>query len=82
MKNKLTIALVAHDKRKADMVDWACYNADYLSRQHLVCTGTTGSLIKNAFDEMGIPSDITCMNSGRWVATPRSRPWSYATRWI
>lgn len=64
MKNKLTIALVAHDKRKADMVDWACYNADYLSRQHLVCTGTTGSLIKKAFDEMGIPSDITCMNSG------------------
>ncbi len=64
MKHKLTIALVAHDKRKADMVDWACYNADYLSRQHLVCTGTTGSLIKKAFDEMGIPSDITCMNSG------------------
>lgn len=64
MKDKLTIALVAHDKRKADMVDWARHNAEYLSHQHLVCTGTTGSLIKKAFDEMGIKADITCMNSG------------------
>lgn len=64
MKEKLTIALVAHDKRKADMVDWTCYNAGYLSRHHLVCTGTTGSLIKKAFDEKGIEADIQCMNSG------------------
>ena len=45
MKDKLTIALVAHDNRKADMVDWARYNTEYLSKQHLVCTGTTGGLI-------------------------------------
>ncbi|MBO4978633.1 MAG: methylglyoxal synthase [Muribaculaceae bacterium] len=64
MKEKLTIALVAHDNRKADMVDWARYNAEYLSRHHIVCTGTTGSLIKKAFDEMGIEADIRCMNSG------------------
>lgn len=64
MKDKLTIALVAHDKRKADMVDWATYNAEYLSKQHLVCTGTTGSLIKKAFEEKGIQADIQCMNSG------------------
>lgn len=64
MKNRLTIALVAHDHRKADMVDWAKYNAGYLSRHHLVCTGTTGSLIKKAFDESGIEADIECMNSG------------------
>lgn len=64
MKDRLTIALVAHDHRKADMVDWAKYNAQYLSRHHLVCTGTTGSLIKKAFDELGIESDVECMNSG------------------
>ncbi|MDE5629476.1 MAG: methylglyoxal synthase [Muribaculaceae bacterium] len=64
MKDKLTIALVAHDNRKADMVDWAKYNAAYLSKHHIVCTGTTGSLIQKAFDEMGIQADITCMNSG------------------
>lgn len=64
MKKKLTIALVAHDRRKADMVDWAVYNAIFLSQHKLYCTGTTGSLIKKAFDEKGISSDITCMNSG------------------
>ena len=46
MKEKLTIALVAHDNRKADMVDWARYNAEYLSHHRIVCTGTTGGLIK------------------------------------
>ncbi len=64
MKKKLTIALVAHDNRKADMVDWAKYNAEYLSHHNIVCTGTTGSLIKKAFEEMGVEADITCMNSG------------------
>ena len=64
MKDKLTIALVAHDHRKADMVDWAKFNAEYLSHHHLVCTGTTGSLIKAAMEEMGIEPDIECMHSG------------------
>lgn len=63
MKEKLTIALVAHDNRKADMVDWARFNAEYLSRHNLVCTGTTGSLIKKAFDEMGVEASVLCMNS-------------------
>lgn len=64
MKEKLTIALVAHDQRKADMVDWARYNAAYLSKHRLICTGTTGSLIKKAFDEAGINAEIECKNSG------------------
>lgn len=63
-KEKLTIALVAHDNRKADMVDWARYNSDYLSHHHIVCTGTTGGLIKKAFDDIGVHADVTCMNSG------------------
>lgn len=64
MKNKLRIALVAHDHRKADMVDWVKFNAQYLSRHELVCTGTTGGLIKNAFSEVGISASVECMNSG------------------
>ena len=64
MKKQLTIALVAHDNRKADMVEWAVHNADMLSIPKLVCTGTTGSLIRKAFQEKGIEADITCMNSG------------------
>lgn len=64
MKERLTIALVAHDHRKADMVDWALYNSEYLSKHHLVCTGTTGGLIEKAFKENGIEADIERMNSG------------------
>lgn len=64
MKKHLTIALVAHDQRKADMVSWVKYNAPLLSRHHLVCTGTTGGLIKDAFNELGIEADVECMNSG------------------
>ncbi len=64
MNKQLTIALVAHDHRKADMVDWAKFNAEFLSHHHLVCTGTTGGLIKKAFEEAGINADIQCMNSG------------------
>lgn len=64
MKKQLTIALVAHDNRKADMVEWAVHNADMLSIHKLVCTGTTGSLIRKAFQEKGIEADITCMNLG------------------
>ncbi|MCL2683137.1 MAG: methylglyoxal synthase [Bacteroidales bacterium] len=61
---KLTIALVAHDARKADMVEWAVFNAGFLSHHHLVCTGTTGGLIRDAFLNKGIRAEITCMNSG------------------
>ncbi|GAB6394098.1 MAG: methylglyoxal synthase [Bacteroidales bacterium] len=64
MNKKLTIALVAHDRRKADMVEWALHNAGFLSQHHLICTGTTGTLISDAFKEKGITAEITCMNSG------------------
>jgi methylglyoxal synthase len=64
MKKQLKIALVAHDHRKADMVDWVEYNSQMLSKHQLVCTGTTGRLIKDAFDRRGIDIDVTCMNSG------------------
>ncbi|MDR1895896.1 MAG: methylglyoxal synthase [Prevotellaceae bacterium] len=64
MNRKLKIALVAHDNRKADMIEWAVHNAHFLSRHTLVCTGTTGGMIRNAFEEQGIEAEITCMHSG------------------
>ena len=64
MSKQLTIALVAHDNRKADMVEWAMHNAELLSKHKLICTGTTGSLILKALNDKGIDADITCMNSG------------------
>lgn len=64
MNKQLTIALVAHDRRKADMVDWALYNSDMLSKHKLVCTGTTGGLIRKALEDKGIEVEVVCMNSG------------------
>jgi len=64
MNKQLTIAIVAHDQRKADMVDWTVFNAETLSKHKLVCTGTTGGLIKSAFEAIGIKADIFCVNSG------------------
>ncbi len=64
MRKKLTIALVAHDHRKADMVDWVIYNSDFLAEHHLVCTGTTGKLVREALNREGVFPEITCMNSG------------------
>ncbi|MDR2475048.1 MAG: methylglyoxal synthase [Bacteroidales bacterium] len=64
MNKQLTIALVAHDRRKADMVEWAVFNSDFLSKHLLVCTGTTGGLIREAFEEKGVTAEISCMNSG------------------
>lgn len=61
---KLCIALVAHDRRKADLVEWAVFNADTLSKHRLVCTGTTGGLVEDAFREKGINAEIIKMNSG------------------
>lgn len=64
MNKLLTIALVAHDNRKTDMIEWAVHNAHFLSKHTMVCTGTTGRLIKQAFDERGIDGTIICMHSG------------------
>lgn len=64
MTKRLTIALVAHDHRKADMVEWCDFNSEFLKNHHLVCTGTTGNVIKQMFETKGIDMEITCMNSG------------------
>ena len=64
MKRKLTIALVAHDHRKADMVEWVTFNAGFLSHHHLVCTGTTGALVREALKNEGVTPEFTIMNSG------------------
>ena len=45
MKAILNIALVAHDSRKNELLDWVRFNADLLSKHHLYATGTTGRLI-------------------------------------
>ena len=48
MKKIKTLALVAHDNRKKDMIEWVEWNYKLLLTHKLVCTGTTGSLIEKA----------------------------------
>ena len=44
---KKTIALVAHDSRKQDMVEWANYNKEKLSNFNLFGTQGTAKAIEN-----------------------------------
>lgn len=44
------IALVAHDHKKAELIDWASYNKSTLARHKLYATGTTGTLLEEALD--------------------------------
>ena len=64
MNKRLTIAIVAHDQRKVDMVEWTVFNAETLAKHKLVCTGTTGGLVKAAFEKKGVDAEIVCVNSG------------------
>lgn len=40
------IALVAHDNKKDELLDWARSNKELLAQHHLVATGTTGTIIE------------------------------------
>ena len=44
------IALVAHDNKKDDLIDWATYNKAVLTKHQLFATGTTGRLLEEALD--------------------------------
>ena len=42
------IALIAHDNKKKDIIEWAEYNKNILSRFELCGTGTTARLVSEA----------------------------------
>ena len=56
---KMKIALIAHDKKKNDMIELTKKYKDILSKHSLVATGTTGALITG---ETGLV--VTKMKSG------------------
>ncbi len=48
MKSTKRIALVAHDNRKKDLIEWVEWNWSALLDHKLICTGTTGTLVEGA----------------------------------
>ncbi|MEA1996901.1 MAG: methylglyoxal synthase [Gemmatimonadota bacterium] len=63
MKAKKNIALVAHDNRKKDLIEWVEWNVDVLLNHKLTCTGTTGIYVEQAIHDKlgkkGIPHNFT-----------------------
>ena len=48
--SRKSIAMVAHDNRKADLMEWAVHNKTVLAKHELFATGTTGRLLEEALD--------------------------------
>jgi methylglyoxal synthase len=44
------IALVAHDNKKAELLEWAEFNRDVLARHAIIGTGTTGKLLEETLN--------------------------------
>jgi methylglyoxal synthase len=54
MPRSKQIALIAHDNRKSDLLEWATFNRTTLAEHELHATGTTGALLAR---ELGLPMD-------------------------
>ena len=54
-----TIALIAHDKKKEEMIDFVSHHKDVFAKYNLVATATTGHLIQ---EKLGL--NVTAMMSG------------------
>ena len=53
------IALVAHDHKKKDLMEWAKYNRGLLLEHDLCATGTTGTLLEKVLE-----TEVTKFKSG------------------
>ena len=50
LNERKRIAMVAHDNKKKEMIEWAEYNKVVLARHELIATGTTGKLLEKSLD--------------------------------
>ncbi len=46
MEKIKNIALVAHDNRKKDLIEWIEWNYTSIIEHKLICTGTTGAMVE------------------------------------
>ena len=44
------IALIAHDNRKSDLLEWARFNRNLLAQHEVYATGTTGRLLERELE--------------------------------
>lgn len=51
MVSPKNVALVAHDNRKSDLLEWAEYNKKTILRHNIIATGTTGKLLEKTLGE-------------------------------
>ena len=73
MKKYKNIALVAHDNRKVDMIEWVEWNHRLLRRHKLICTGTTGKMVEDALAKM-LREDASGLPGGTEVVKLKSGP--------
>jgi len=59
MEQRKKIALVAHDNKKRDLLEWAAFNRDLLAHHALCATGTTGKMLR---EELGL--EVGALQSG------------------
>src|SRR5262245_15155170 len=59
IERQKNIALVAHDHKKKDLLEWARYNRGLIAQHEICATGTTGNLLEQ---ELGVP--INKLQSG------------------
>jgi methylglyoxal synthase len=52
MEKIKNIALVAHDNRKKDLIEWVEWNYTSIIEHKLICTGTTGKMVEQATGKM------------------------------
>jgi methylglyoxal synthase len=51
LNSQKRIALVAHDNKKPEMIEWAIFNQETLSKHLLYATGTTGNLLDSSLQQ-------------------------------
>ena len=62
------IALVAHDSRKKELMEWVEYNKDVLVDCELYATGTTGSMLQECFLTVEPTGELELPNED-WLPT-------------